>query len=172
MEQGTELGRQARFFLDRGKYVTDEMALQLATRWLSKISGSWVLDGFPRTLSQAKALDDFLGGEEAGELQAISLEGSVEVFSRRSLTRRECSECPWQGTKEDEENGACPTCGNASVPRHDDDEESFLARWSSFEELTKPVLGYYVQSQRLLTVSGEQAPDEVLDRIRRQLTEE
>ena len=170
MERGSDLGARAKVFLDEGNYVPDAMAMELIADWLQAAEGPWVLDGFPRTVPQAMALDECLG-EEARTLKAISLTGSVENLSTRVLQRIECPDCSWVGrrslpTLADER---CPVCAAVPVPRQDDEEKNFRARWNAFEELTRPALGYYVDSQRLHEVSGEDSPEEVFAALRTSL---
>ncbi|NNM29418.1 MAG: nucleoside monophosphate kinase, partial [Akkermansiaceae bacterium] len=98
LESGTALGEEARPFLDAGRYVPDAMALRLALDWLQGVEGGWVLDGFPRTLAQARELDRHLG-PAAAALQAVLLEVPTGELESRVGVRRECVQCAWVGTR-------------------------------------------------------------------------
>ncbi|MCH2064150.1 MAG: nucleoside monophosphate kinase [Roseibacillus sp.] len=167
---GSLLGKEAEPYLVTGHYVPDELALALATAWIRKVKGGWVLDGFPRTLPQAEELDQALG-VDSDCLRALLMEGPVAELERRVTDRRECTGCPWTGTKVQAEafGGACPSCGGRLGQRDDDDLENFRQRLKVFEELTLPVAEYYEQSGRLLRIWGVGTPAEVFKRVKSEL---
>ena len=166
LKTGSPLGRQAAPFLEKGQYVPDELVLSLAFTWIDAVEGGWVLDGFPRTLPQAEALDGHLG-ERGRDLRAILLEAPMDELESRVAERRECTSCPWTGTRGQAEasGGSCPSCGGPLVRRADDDLENFRQRHRSFEELTLPAAEHYENSGRLLRISGLGSPTEVFERI-------
>lgn len=166
VRSGSDLGREADKYLVRGQYVPDSLALAIAFNWLGENTGGWVLDGFPRTLAQAKELDEFLG-ERAHDLRAIGLEIPTPELERRVQDRRECRTCSWTGTQQQaEESGSCPACGGEVVFRRDDDLENFRSRHRAFVELTGPVIAYYDYSQRLQRVNGLGTVEEVFETVR------
>ena len=170
MKAASRLGKEVEPYLAAGQYVPDELVLALVIGWIKKEKGGWVLDGFPRTLPQAEELDRVLGGEKA-HLKALLLEGPVAELERRVIDRRECTACPWTGTKIQAEvsGGVCPSCGATLGQRHDDDLENFRRRLKAFEELTLPVAAYYEQSGRLLRVWGLGSPEEVFHNVQSEL---
>ncbi len=170
MKAASRLGKEVEPYLAAGQYVPDELVLALVIGWIKKEKGGWVLDGFPRTLPQAEELDRVLGGDGA-HLKAILLEGPVAELERRVIDRRECTACPWTGTKIQAEvsGGVCPSCGATLGQRHDDDLENFRRRLKAFEELTLPVAAYYEQSDRLLRVWGLGSPEEVFQNVQSEL---
>lgn len=170
MKAASRLGKEVEPYLAAGQYVPDELVLALVIGWIKKEKGGWVLDGFPRTLPQAEELDRVLGGEGA-HLKALLLEGPVAELERRVIDRRECTACPWTGTKIQAEvsGGVCPSCGATLGQRHDDDLENFRRRLKAFEELTLPVAAYYEQSGRLLRVWGLGSPEEVFHNVQSEL---
>ena len=170
MKAASRLGKEVEPYLAAGQYVPDELVLALVIGWIKKEKGGWVLDGFPRTLPQAEELDRVLGGEGA-HLKALLLEGPVAELERRVTDRRECTACPWTGTKAQAElsGGVCPSCGATLGQRHDDDLKNFRQRLKAFEELTLPVAAYYEQSGRLLRVWGVGTPEEVFQNVQSEL---
>lgn len=170
MKAASRLGKEVEPYLAAGQYVPDELVLALVIGWIKKEKGGWVLDGFPRTLPQAEELDRVLGGDGA-HLKALLLEGPVAELERRVIDRRECTACPWTGTKIQAEvsGGVCPSCGATLGQRHDDDLENFRRRLKAFEELTLPVAAYYEQSDRLLRVWGLGSPEEVFQNVQSEL---
>lgn len=170
MKAASRLGKEVEPYLAAGQYVPDELVLALVIGWIKKEKRGWVLDGFPRTLPQAEELDRVLGGDGA-HLKALLLEGPVAELERRVIDRRECTACPWTGTKIQAEvsGGVCPSCGATLGQRHDDDLENFRRRLKAFEELTLPVAAYYEQSDRLLRVWGLGSPEEVFQNVQSEL---
>ncbi len=170
VKAGSVLGKEAEPYLVAGHYVPDELALALVTDWIRKVSGGWVLDGFPRTLPQAEELDRFLG-TDGMRLRALLMDGSIAELERRVTDRRECVGCPWTGTRIQAGafGGTCPSCGGRIEQRHDDDLENFRLRLKAFEELTLPAAAYYEQSERLFRISGEGTPAEVFRNVKSQL---
>ena len=99
------------------------------------------------------------------------MEGPVAELERRVADRRECTGCPWTGTRAQVEasGGSCPSCGGRPGQRPDDDLENFRQRLKVFEELTLPVAAYYEQSERLFRIWGEGTPAEVFKRVKSEL---
>lgn len=169
MEGGTDLGRRAAEFLAAGQYVPDAMAEEIAFNWLGGVTDGWILDGFPRTVPQARELDRFLGSDR-GLLQAVLLDVPVAELERRVSRRRECHGCTWVGTPEQAGSaGACPECGGTLRIRSDDALENFRKRMAAYDELTKPVADHYVECGRLRTVSGTGPAEEVFERLQSSL---
>jgi adenylate kinase len=165
MRAGTELGREADTYLARSEYVPDPLVLALVRDWLGKVENGWVLDGFPRTLPQAEALDQFPDGQVDG-MRALLIDVERSVLEERVAQRCECSECSWSGTRDKlGELGECPECGSALTLRRDDAPEAFVRRMDVYEELSVPVADYYQESGRLVRVSGIGSPEEVFTRV-------
>lgn len=144
MEQGTELGKKARPILARGGYLPDELMLPILEDWLARQDGGWVLDGFPRSLPQAKFLDASLA-ERGGEVDVVvSLEVPFYQLLARIQDRVECPDCRWTGQRMQLTlESKCPTCDGSASPRADDNEENFRNRHSEFVALTQPVIDHY-----------------------------
>lgn len=160
VENGTELGLQAKPILDRGGYLPDGLMFPILGDWLSRQTGGWVLDGFPRSLPQAEFLDAWLAEHGLRLDAAVSLDVPLEELLRRIENRVECPECRWSGQKADlQSEGGCPRCGGKAGPRPDDGEENFRSRHSEFLSLTRPVIEHY-DRQGLLVSCDATAPKE------------
>lgn len=162
MEQGTELGEKARPILARGEYLPDELMLPVITEWLANQNGGWVLDGFPRSLPQAKFLDASLA--KRGEVidKVVYLNAPFPVLLARIRDRVECPDCRWTGQREQLVSGReCPACGGAAGPRADDSEENFRSRHSEFVALTQPVIDHYRRLGLLCPCDATAPQDEV-----------
>jgi adenylate kinase len=166
MERGTDLGNEARPILARGGYLPDELMLPILADWLTHQNGGWVLDGFPRSLPQAKFLDDALARRGRVIDVVISLEAPLPELLARIQDRVECPDCRWTGQQAQLGlDNECPVCKGPGEPRADDNEENFLSRHSEFVTLTKPVIEHY-RGLNLLSACDATAPqDEVTDRL-------
>lgn len=157
----TEYGTP-RSFMEKGELVPDAVVNEIVEAALEDADG-YVLDGYPRNLSQAEYLS------EIADLDAVlSLEVAESELVERLTGRRVCSEC---GTNfhvkfnQPEEAGVCDECGGELIQRDDDTEETVRERLSVFEENTEPVIEHYRDEGVLVEIDGEQTPDEVFDDI-------
>ena len=155
MQQGTELGKQVKEAMDAGKLVSDELIIQLVKERLGQedCKDGYLLDGFPRTLAQAKALSGFAKIDGA-----LSIEVSDSEIEHRMEGRRICSQC--QATYHVEDNppkveGICDKCGGQLVIRKDDTHDEVENRLHIYHEETEPVKEYYRQEGLLLAVRGQ-----------------
>lgn len=163
---GTSLGKLAEPILARGEYLPDELMCQILAEWLASQTGGWVLDGFPRSLLQAKFLDDWLAGRNLKLDAAVSLEVPFDQLIFRIRNRVECPECRWSGQQEQANGGdQCPVCPTSVVPRADDNEENFTKRHQEFVRLTQPVIGHYRHLKLLVSCDATAPPDEVAVRL-------
>ena len=158
----TEYGTP-RSFMEKGELVPDAVVNEIVEAALADADG-YVLDGYPRNLSQAEYLT------EITDLDAvIYLRVAESELVERLTGRRVCDDC---GTNfhvkfnQPEEEGVCDDCGGELVQRDDDTEETVRERLSVFEENTEPVIEHYRDEGVLVEVDGEQTPDEVFEDIR------
>ncbi|GGC45554.1 adenylate kinase [Haloferax sulfurifontis] len=158
----TEYGTP-RSFMEKGELVPDAVVNEIVEAALADADG-YVLDGYPRNLSQAEYLT------EITDLDAvIYLKVAESELVERLTGRRVCDDC---GTNfhvkfnQPEEEGVCDDCGGELVQRDDDTEETVRERLSVFEENTEPVIEHYRDEGVLVEVDGEQTPDEVFEDIR------
>lgn len=156
MREGTELGKLAKQYIDEGKLVPDEVVVGIVKDRLSKddCKNGFILDGFPRTIAQAEAL------EEAGiEIdKVLSLEVDDEVIVERLTGRRECKNCgtPYHiKNKPVPADGKCTVCGSSEIiQRADDNEETIRNRIEVYHEQTEPIKDYYASKGKVISVDS------------------
>lgn len=165
----THLGRQARAYMDRGELVPDEIVLSMVLARIGApgAAGGFMLDGFPRTLNQAEALEESL--EEWGlELTAaLDLELDEEIVVKRLTARRVCSSCGRPYNVElspPAETGVCGSCGGELVQREDDREDVVRRRLEVYERETASLVEFYEQRGLLRRIDGDGTEDEVTER--------
>ncbi len=176
-EADSELGRQAKAYMDRGELVPDDVVIGLVKDKLSDprvaVDG-FLLDGFPRTLAQAEALDQLLE-ELDQELGAVlNLEVEPQTIVSRLAKRRVCRGCKASFHLEynpPKVAGICDHCGNELYQRSDDQEETILRRLNVYQQQTEPLITYYAQKDLLMNFDGEKSVDEVAKAIADQLKE-
>ncbi len=169
---GTALGREARTYMDRGALVPDDVIVGLIRERLSQPDAKrgFILDGFPRTIPQAQALDRLLADLEQRLDRVIYFQVSDEELLRRLTGRRSCPRC--QSTyhlifNPPQRPGVCDRCGTALVEREDDREETVRHRLRVYRDQTAPLLDYYRGRGLLATVPGEGAIEAIRAAIRR-----
>ena len=163
--QGTELGKQAKSFMDGGNLVPDELIVGLMKEKLAtpECENGAILDGFPRTVAQAEVLET-IGGVDV----ALSIEVPDEAIVQRMAGRRTCSKC--NSTYHIEGNppkveGVCDKCGEKLGIRHDDNPDVVLKRLNVYPDQTEPVKHYYEAHGKLRSVEGVGTVEEIRQRI-------
>jgi adenylate kinase len=154
VHSGTSLGRLAMKTMDEGRLVGDDVMIAIVRDRLSQPDAQqgFVLDGFPRTVAQAEALDRMLAGREP--LIVVEIRVPEEELVRRLRGRRVCGEC---GLAEPAVDGQqCPRCGGPWVQRSDDDEAVVRARLKVYDKDTEPVVEYYRGRPTFQRVNGYQ----------------
>lgn len=153
---GTELGKTAQKFIEKGELVTDEVVIGIVKERLTMpdCANGYILDGFPRTVAQAEALDEML--PDAIDI-ALSLEVPDENIIERLTGRRECPKC--KATFHIKNNPSakgdfCDKCGEKLVQRADDSVETIKNRMSVYHAQTEPIKDYYKACGKLKCVSG------------------
>jgi adenylate kinase len=172
-KEGTELGKRAQGFMDRGELVPDELILDMVRGVLGSLPGKdgVVFDGFPRTDVQAKRLEPVL--EELGRKVdlVLVLEADDEEIVRRLGGRRSCPKCGAVYnvfTSPPAKEGRCDRCGSELVHREDDKPETIRRRLQVYREQTEPLIRHYQTTPaRVVFVNGERAPEVVQSDIRK-----
>ena len=159
IKAGTPLGQEAKAFLDSGALVPDEVAIGIVVNRLDAddCQRGFLLDGFPRTVAQAEALDEHLASRRRPLDAVIDLEVSPEAVIRRLTGRRVCRGCglPYQmETKPPNVDGCCDRCGGEVYQRDDDQPVTVTERLRVYHEQTQPLIGYYASRGLLLRIDA------------------
>lgn len=170
IKEGTELGKKAKSFMDQGLLVPDELVVDLVVDRLQQddCNNGYVLDGFPRTIPQAEALDAALSTAGVKLDFALDIDVADDFIVKRMGGRRACLTC---GATYHIVNippkaeGICDTCGGELVLRDDDKPETVEKRLSVYHEQTQPLIDYYKNSGILVTLDGTQDMNEVFANI-------
>ena len=156
IKNGTPTGMKAKSFMDAGQLVPDEVIIGIITERLAEAdcANGYILDGVPRTIAQAEAM------EKAGITfdAVVSIEISDEEIEQRMSGRRVCSKCgaPYHvKSKPPKQEGVCDTCGGALVQRDDDKAETVRQRLAVYHAETEPLKGYYQQKGILVPVDNQ-----------------
>lgn len=167
--QGTAMGRKAQEYMDAGRLVPDEVVIGIVRDRLgdADAESGFVLDGFPRTVAQAEALDRELAAMEKNLDVVVNIAVSEEVIVRRLSGRRSCGSCGHVCNVESDPAAAerCGVCGGELVIRADDRPETIKKRFDVYREQTAPLVRYYRERDALLDIDGSQDPDEVFENI-------
>jgi adenylate kinase len=168
IEGDTKLGREAQEFLALGKLVPDELMIAVLKDWLGEPGEGFVLDGFPRTVAQAEALDALLEGRGQSRDAAIYLDVSEEVLEDRTSKRVQCGECERIYRLGDSVPGiesGCPACGGALCRRDDDTSERLRLRLAEYREKTEPLIDYFRSAGKFVRINGDQTAEIVFKEI-------
>lgn len=157
----TELGLKAKAYMDAGDLVPDELIIDLMRERINQpdTSKGVILDGFPRTTTQAVALDTMLKELNRPLDHALLVDVDPEVIVKRLTSRRMCKECGAIGTAADGDK--CKKCGGEMYQRDDDNEATVRNRLEVYAKSTAPLIDYYKGSDLLITVDGDRDVDEV-----------
>ncbi len=164
VRQGTPLGRQAQQYMEKGELVPDDVMLGLVEETLDTVKEGFILDGFPRTLQQAKGLEKILKDRQITIHHVILLQVPDEEIIRRLSARRVCPQCKAtynllsHPPKEDER---CDHCGVPLITRPDDKPETIQKRLDVYRKQTAPLIEYYKERGLLREVSGIGNPEAV-----------
>lgn len=157
MANGTEMGLKAKSFIDAGKLVPDEVVIGIINERLKQedCKNGFILDGFPRTIPQAEALDEM--GVRIDKV--IDIEVADEKIASRLSGRRVCLKCGatyHTEFKKPKADGVCDVCGDTLVQRKDDMPETVLDRLNTYHEQTEPLKGFYEKKGILRVVEGQE----------------
>jgi len=168
VRSGSEFGAKARTFMDAGDLVPDDVVIGLVRERLTQDDArlrGFVLDGFPRTVHQAEALDEML--PDPGVELVIDLEVATDIVLKRLASRRVCVECGTNYSLErpPSDPETCDVCGGKVVQREDDTEAAIRRRLELYEEQTAPLIAWYLAKDKLVTIDGVGDPDRVTTRL-------
>jgi adenylate kinase len=171
IRHGTEMGTKAKHFIDQGKLVPDDIVIGIVDERLRQpdVSSGYILDGFPRTLAQARALDNIQKLDSV-----VYIDVDFGVLLERLTGRRSCPDCgavyhvinnPPQA------EGKCDKCSAGLVQREDDNEETLKSRLATFEEMTSPLISHYEDMGLLkrIVIEGKGDIQQTADMIKKYL---
>lgn len=165
LKEETPLGIQAKAYMDQGLLVPDELMVGLVAERLKDIDcqNGYILDGFPRTTHQAEVL------AELAEIDAaVNVDVPDDHIVRRMAGRRVCPKCgePYHiEYKKSAVDGICDRCGETLIIRKDDEPETVLKRLSVYHEQTAPLISYYADQEKLVSVDGTKSVEEVTEAV-------
>ncbi|MCX5092224.1 adenylate kinase [Streptomyces sp. NBC_00365] len=170
ISQGTELGKQAKAYMDAGKLVPDEVTIGMAKDRMEQpdAANGFLLDGFPRNVSQAEALDEMLKAEGMKLDAVLDLEVPEDEVVKRIAGRRICrndSSHVFHVTyKQPKSEGVCDVCQGELYQRDDDSEETVRTRLEVYHTQTEPIIDYYAAQGLVVTISALGKVEEVTGR--------
>ena len=166
VKEGTELGKKAKACMDAGQLVPDEITIGIVKERLAKpdCAKGFILDGFPRTVEQADALDGILKALSIRLTRAVDISVPSDVLVERAVGRRICKKCGatyhirFNPSKAE---GVCDACGGETYQRADDSEATMKNRLSVYEAQTKPLISYYREAGLYSEIDGSQEMSKV-----------
>jgi len=170
IKQGTELGKKAKSYMDQGLLVPDEVVVEIVEDRLKQddCTGGFLLDGFPRTVVQAEALDKALISMDIALDKAINIEVDKSILVERAVGRRICKECGATfhvKYNPSSKGDNCDKCGGNLYQRDDDNEETVTKRIEVYLRETTPLTEYYNKQDKLVTIDGDRKINKVFEDI-------
>jgi adenylate kinase len=170
LQEQTELGKKAKVYMDKGQLVPDEITIQMVLERLSApdCAGGAILDGFPRNIEQAKALDIVLKQKNKAIDKVISIKVAEEEVLRRLGGRWICRACqaPYHEVDNPSKTaGKCDRCGGELYQRADDNAETIKKRLEVYQKETSPLIAHYKKAGKLAEVISEGGPEAVHRKI-------
>lgn len=174
---GTELGKEAKSYMDKGELVPSELVIALLKARLDEEdcqSKGFLLDGFPRTVEQAEALDEYLKEKSISLDKVVNIEVPDEEIMARALNRRTCSnpECKEIYNLRDNApkvENVCDKCGSSLFVRDDDNEVTVSKRLEVYHTQTEPLIKYYSEQGKLATVVGQVLLEDTIALVKKEL---
>ncbi|MBY0469667.1 adenylate kinase [bacterium] len=171
---GTQLGLEAKSFMDKGALVPDQVVIGLISDRMSKddCRKGFILDGFPRTIPQAEALDKMLADAMRPVDRAIFFQIQDKELVRRLSGRRTCSKCGTMFHVESakpKKDGVCDACGSNLIQRDDDKADVIQKRLSVYHQQTSPLVDFYKKQHKLKTINAAQKQDDVHNQLEQAL---
>jgi adenylate kinase len=168
-EEGTELGREAKAYMDAGDLVPDDLVIRMILEEIEdKGADGFLLDGFPRSVGQAEALDEALAENGRRLTAAVLIFVDDGTVIQRLSGRRQCSAGHLYHVEFDppKNDGYCDQCGKPLRQRDDDQPDTIRKRLATYHAKTEPVIDYYQERGMLQRFDGSRSPDEVHNLIR------
>lgn len=172
LKNGTEMGLKAKAYIDSGRLVPDDVVISIIKERLSEddCQNGFILDGFPRTIPQAEALDNMNITID----KALSLEVADREIVKRMSGRRVCEKCGCSyhmEYKQPATEGICDACGGTLVIRKDDEPDTVIDRLDIYHKTTEPLKSYYKNQGKLIIVEGQPAVEDTIKLVLAALSE-
>ena len=164
----TDLGKKAQEYMDKGQLVPDSIVIGMVEEVLDKGVLNFILDGFPRTVAQAEALDSLVSKKGLSIDKAIFLEVPMAILMDRLTGRRVCKNCAAVYhviSKPSKVEGVCDICGGEVIQRNDDKAEVIGTRLKTYEEFTSPLKEFYKKTGKYIEVDGDRDAEDVFKEI-------
>ena len=165
----TTLGKEAKGYLDAGRLVPDSVTIGLVEEELGRLNGkSFILDGFPRNVAQAEALEKLLQQTSLKVDRVLFMEVPLSMLLGRLTGRRVCRSCGavyHMDSKPPKKSGVCDNCGGEVYQRADDKEEVIRTRLEAYESSTKPLKDYYKAKGPFVEIDGTGSSEDVFGRV-------
>ncbi len=167
---GTDLGKEAKSYMDKGELVPDSVVIGLVKERISRddCKKGYILDGFPRNIAQAETLDTVLAGMNAPLGLALSVDVEKDDLMKRLTGRRTCKSCQQMYNvhfSAPKQEGVCDKCSGELYQRDDDKEETINNRLDVYEKATAPLIDYYGKKGILKSVSGVGSIDDIFNKV-------
>jgi adenylate kinase len=175
VKEGTPLGKEAKSYMDKGQLVPDSVVIGIVEDRIQQpdCRNGYMLDGFPRTVPQAEALDEMLRKRKAKIDHVVSVEVARDELVKRLTGRRTCRECGagfHVHFDPPKKAGTCDKCGGELYQRDDDNEKTVTARLQVYESQTLPLIEYYKKQGKLRSVDGVGEMKTIFERITKVLS--
>ena len=170
IKNGTPLGVEAKSYIDKGALVPDSVTIRMVEDRLSQddTKNGYILDGFPRTLAQAEALDEILAKNGSSIDAVLSIVVDDEIIKDRVSSRRVCEKCGASYNvrfKPTKVEGVCDECGGKVVQRADDTAETVAARLETYYKNTKPLIDFYQGRGLIVEGNNDKSSEDCLKQI-------
>ena len=172
VREGTELGKQAQGYMERGELVPDDLIIRMMEERLKLLgeSAGYILDGFPRTMAQAEALEEMMQRIDHTLDAVVDLTVPDRELIRRLTGRRVCPNCSavyHVDTLPPKEEGICDVCGARLIQRKDDQLDAIMNRLDVYKAQSAPLIAYYQARGKLVAIDGTIGVPEVAAEIRK-----
>lgn len=167
ISQGTPLGLKAKEYSEKGLLVPDEITNPMVADYLKNLpdrKNGYLLDGYPRTLAQAKAFEELTAGTPDAVDVILALDVPFDVLTKRITGRRTCKNCQEIYniyTKAPAKEGICDKCGGELTQRKDDNEESLKVRLDEYASNTEPVIAYYDEKNMVSRINADRPVEDI-----------
>lgn len=172
VKEGTEMGKKAKEYMDAGKLVPDEVVIGIIKDRLAQpdCKKGFILDGFPRTVPQAEALDKVLSGLGTKIDHVVSIDVDEEelvtrLTGRRTCKNANCGQMYHIKFTPPKKAGVCDKCGSELYQRDDDNEVTVRSRLSTYNQATKPLIDYYTKKGLVRPIAGVGGIDDIFQKI-------